>query len=160
MRLGGDAQRGVEPRVEPPPELGEVLGRQSWASRWAGSTTSISTSAAVSSRSTSAIAATRRSRRGCRVVRAMSARVRRCAVEEFSFREPAWCEPHRTDAPVALVLVDGDEPRGLEGAQQATEIARVEAEPRASCRTSHPSTPISQSTGPRRAAGPGRGSDR
>src|SRR5205085_498207 len=49
-------------------------------------------------------------------------------LEKIAFREPCRREPCRTDAPVGFLRVNGDEMRVLERADQPTEITRIEPE--------------------------------
>src|SRR5437868_3706277 len=52
-------------------------------------------------------------------------------VEQLPLGKPGPREPNRADTPVLLGRLDGDEPRRLERAKEAAEVARVEGEPRA-----------------------------
>ena len=55
----------------------------------------------------------------------------RAAVEQRPLREPGGREPRGPHAAIAVALVDGHHPVGLERAQQAAGVAGVEPEPAA-----------------------------
>src|SRR5262249_8392137 len=50
-------------------------------------------------------------------------------VEELALRRARGRQPRRPDAPVLQARLDHDEPRRLERAEGAADVARVEAEP-------------------------------
>ena len=136
--------------------------RQCWAWRWAGSTASISTRAAVSSDSTSPIAATRRSRWPA-VSGSSSERARASLRRSSTARSarPFLVSVRGADAPVGGAGADGDQPVGLERAQEPAEVAGVEVEPGAQ-RRARRSRPRRSPTAraPRRAGGRGPGTGR
>ena len=104
---------------------------QKRASGCSGSVSAISTIAAVSSRSTSRMAAVSRSR--CEAVSGSSSEAASASLRRSSSPQllPARGRGARhADALVAARRRHGDQPGGLERAQQPAEVARVEPEPR------------------------------
>ena len=119
---------------KPPSNLrssSSAYARMQWrACGWAGSTTSIRTSAPVSSRSTSDIAPTSRARcaspSGSRSEPASSSE-RRSSTRALG--APRRGEPRDADAAIAVAGLERHQAGGLEAAEQAAQVAGIELEP-------------------------------
>jgi len=149
VELDGCARCGIEPHVETPAELGEVLAyAQLGIAVGRVDDVDLDQSGGQQSldlghRGDEALAARLAQRLEKRAGELVAA-----TLEQIAFGTSGRREACRADALVVLARFDPDELGGLEGAEKAAEIARVEVEPSADDKRVRTArlTPISQSS--------------
>ena len=130
LRIGRDAPTGIEAGLESRVELGEVGLEATPSGGTRGLSIPITTSPAVRSRSTMLIASTRRARcsssSGSSNDHASSS-LRRSST---SARPGRPCQPSHPSASIVAALLDDHQPFAPPAAQEPTQVAGVEVEPR------------------------------